>query len=54
MFIVLEFFDEDHVNIMCSDDDGNTRYFNTYKEAEDFMKKECQIGQVVRVNKVWM
>lgn len=50
MFIILDYFDEDYVQIVC-DTDGKTKYFKTLKGVKKYMNSEVQNGQIVEVNK---
>lgn len=47
-YIVLDFFNPEIVNVIC-DEDGATKYFDTYKDAVD-EADYCQDGRVISLN----
>jgi len=50
MFVVMDTFNAPlHAPQLCTDDDGDTRVFDTHQEADEFGKEYCQSYQVVPV-----
>jgi hypothetical protein len=50
MFIILELFDPDFVNVVC-DEDGKTKYFKTIEQAANYRVCNCQEGMIVDLDK---